>query len=98
MHYSIDQIIASIYLAIDEINKQSPAHAQLSKESTTILLGDGGILDSLGLINLIVCIEEKIVFEIGRQVILLDEESLMNPEGPYRSVGSLASWILSRIG
>jgi hypothetical protein len=97
MHYSIDQIIAIIYIAVDEINKQSPTHAHLSKELTTILLGDGGILDSLGLINLIVCIEEKIVCEIGRQVILLDEESLVNPEGPYRSVGSLATWILSKI-
>lgn len=98
MHNSIDPIISTIYLAIDEINKQLPTHAHLSKESTTILLGDGGILDSLGLINLIVCIEEKIVCSIGRQVILLDEESLVNPEGPYRSVGSLATWILSRIG
>ena len=98
MHKSKEQVINSIYRAVDEVNRQSPSHAQLSKEPTTILLGDGGVLDSLGLINLIVCIEEKIMSEMGTQVILLDEESLANPEGPYRSVESLATWILSRIG
>ncbi len=48
-----------IYTAVDEVNEFLLPEAQLSKSPGTIILGDGGALDSLGVVNLLVAIEEK---------------------------------------
>ncbi len=98
MSISKQQIVDTIFRAIDELNMLLPSHMQLTKQSSTILLGEGGVLDSLGLINLIVSVEDKMQSELGVQVIILDEDSLANPKGPYQTIDGLASWILSRIG
>ena len=91
------ELIDTIFRAIDEINKLSPPESQLHKDPSTILLGETGALDSLGLINLIVAIEERIHNDHGIQVIVLEEDALASPEGAYRSIDTLAVWILEKI-
>lgn len=92
------QIPIIIFKVIDELNMLSPPEAQLNKSPTTILLGEGGVLDSLGIINLIVSVEEKLMSDLGLNLILLDEESLSSPEGPYKTIDSFERYICSRIG
>ncbi len=91
-------ILITIFKVVDELNKLSPPEAQLSKEATAVLLGESGVLDSLGLINLIVMVEEKVQSDLKAEVIILDEEALVNLEGPYQTIDTLATWILARIG
>jgi hypothetical protein len=47
--------------AIRELNRQLPPDRPLLASSDTILMGEGGILDSFDLVNLWVMIEEGIV-------------------------------------
>ena len=91
------ELIDTVFRVIDEFNKLSPPESQLSKDLSTVLLGERGVLDSLGIINLIVAIEEGIFTDLGHQVVVLDEAALVEPEGVYRSVGSLTEWIFQRI-
>ncbi len=92
-----NDILEAIFRAVDDSNKLAPPGAQLTKESSTILLGEGGVLDSLGLISLIVAVEEVLKNDLGLQAIVLDEEALADPDGPYRTIDALANWILVRI-
>jgi acyl carrier protein len=58
----------------------------------TRLFGDDGILDSMGLVTLVVAVEQAIEDEFGRSVSLADEKALSRKRSPYRSVEALAEY------
>lgn len=90
-------ILGVIYSAIDEVNRQMPIDAKIIKDPFTKLVGEGGTLDSLGVITLLVSVEEALQSGLGLQLALLDEDALANPTGPYHSIDSLANWISAKI-
>ncbi|SVD51779.1 uncharacterized protein METZ01_LOCUS404633, partial [marine metagenome] len=53
-------IIDLIFDTIDKFNNEYSDEIQLEKSSHTALLGQGSKLDSLGLINLIVAVEQNV--------------------------------------
>jgi len=85
-----DQALAIVYGAIDAVNRQQPAAQRLPKSPDAIIVGPSGRLDSLGIVNLILAIEERALDAIGEPVRLLDEGSLIDEDGPFRNVESLA--------
>jgi D-alanine--poly(phosphoribitol) ligase subunit 2 len=95
IHPSTVELI--VYKCIEELNHQLPAELKLQSSLDTILIGEGGVLDSLGLITLVVSLEEAMV-EVGIHTALLEEEFLVDSEGPLRTVGSLVDLIISKIG
>jgi D-alanine--poly(phosphoribitol) ligase subunit 2 len=93
-HKAIQQIS---FQCIEELNRQLPSEAKLQTSLDTILVGEGGVLDSLGLITFIVSLEEALLEETGSHMALLKEELLVDSEGPFRTVGSMVSWIISKL-
>jgi acyl carrier protein len=59
--------------AIDCVNELLPTDEPLSKEKDTVLLGQGGRLDSMGFVNLVVAIEEELEKQLGIRAALVDE-------------------------
>jgi acyl carrier protein len=89
-----------IFSAIDEVNERLPGGERLEKSIDTTLFGESGKLDSLGLVNLIVAIEQKIEDEYGITVVLAEEGGL-GDMAPFATTGNLVnhvSWILERKG
>ncbi len=82
-----------VFYAINEINLQLPKEQQLSKDIDELLFDRSGNLDSLGLVNLIVAIEQKIDEEFGITVSLANEEALATENSPFLSVKSLSAHI-----
>ena len=97
MTITTDDILAIIYDCVDDINRQLPDGVTLSKTPETRLFGEGGVLDSLGLITLLVCIEEALQAKRGIHCVILEEEAMANPEGQYHSIKRLADWIATTI-
>ncbi|MBI5267149.1 MAG: acyl carrier protein [candidate division Zixibacteria bacterium] len=82
-----------IYPAIDEIAAGlEPGHT-LHKTPDTNLFGDGAALDSLGLVNLIVAVEERIESGTGKGVRLVSEKAMSRRQSPFRTVSTLAEYI-----
>ena len=48
------KILEIIYDTIDEVNESNPDEMKLAKSLKTIIIGNGGVLDSLGIINFII--------------------------------------------
>ena len=90
-------ILEAIYSAIDEINNQLPTAQQLAKQEDTIILGEGGTLDSLGTIQLLVAIEEHIATSVGGNVDLMDGNLLSLQDGSLQSIGSLTHFIMEKL-
>ena len=94
MHAQITQMLFSV---IDELNQMLPPEDRLKKDLETPLAGDSGRLDSSGLINLIAVTEQKTATEFGRTILLTDERTLSQISQVFRTLGTLADYILERL-
>ncbi len=87
------QSVEIIYKAIDETNLLAPPEQHLEKSLNTVVFGDMGKLNSLGLVTFIVATEQKIEDETGISVTLADEKAMSQKNSPFRTVGTLAEYI-----
>ena len=87
-------ILRLIFATMDEINETLPAERQLAKASETHLLGKEGKLDSLGLVNFIIVLEQHIAEELKVAITLADEKALSRTKSPFRTVANLTDYIL----
>ncbi|GIX21517.1 MAG: hypothetical protein KatS3mg121_0300 [Gammaproteobacteria bacterium] len=67
-------------------------------EEDTVLFGEGGLLDSMGLVTAVVAVEQALADRHGLVVSLADERALSRRNSPYRTVGTLADYTLELIG
>lgn len=94
-----ERVIQAIFRAVDELNQQLPKKQRLGKSVDTFLFGDSGVLDSLGLVNLIVTIEQIIEEEFGVAVTLSDEKVLSQKDNsPFETIERLADYISLLLG
>ena len=89
-----EKIQQLIFEVIDENNTQVPEDEQLEKSIDSVLSGESGKLNSLGLVNFIVAIEQKIGEQFDTTITLADEKALSQRNSPFRSVGTLVDYIL----
>lgn len=92
-----NQIIELIYNCIDTVNLLRDPDSQIPKAPQTPLTGTDSILDSLGLVNLIVEIEQHIELSCSKSVSLLGENNDSDPLSHFRNVHALASFIQSQL-
>lgn len=90
-----ENIMEAILSAVDDYNDSRPKGGLLNKSPETHLYGREGNLDSLGLVGFIVAAEERIREKIGTSVTLADERALSQERSPFRTVNSLADYVLS---
>lgn len=88
-----ERIQEGILSAIDELNEQLPRKQKIRKSVDSVLLGQKEGLDSLGLVNLIVSVEQKIEEDFGLSVSLGLEDAGLGEENPFRTVKTLAKYI-----
>ena len=62
------------------------------------LVGREAVLKSVQLVSLLVGIEQRLQEEWGISLSLMDEDAMSQSSSPFRSVGSLQSFICTRIG
>ena len=90
-----ERALALIYRTIDIVNRQLPAERRLAPRGDTVIVGAGGALDSLGIVNFIVALEEHVADALGRGVQLLDTDLIAAENGPFRTVDTLAAHLMA---
>lgn len=63
-------------------------------DATTIIFGAGGVLDSLGLVNLLADLEYRLAQEFGRDLVLASERAMSRVRSPFRDVSSLSGYVV----
>ena len=94
---SNNEIIRVIFLTVDNINQMQPKDKQIEKSPDTYLFGRLGKLDSLGLVNLIIELEQNIHDEFGIQVSLAEDETNFQDNSPFETIASLVYYVSSII-
>ena len=88
-----EKIIQSIFNAIDEVNDEYSGDQKLEKSLETVLFGESGKLDSLGLVSLIVAAEQELEDVFGLSLALADEKAMSQKNSPFRTVETLVEYI-----
>lgn len=89
-----NKILALIFSSIDELNSQRGPNNQLSKTEETVIFGKASPLDSLGLVNLVVSLEQAVNDEFDFEITLADERAMSLESSPFKTVSTLADYIL----
>lgn len=90
-----NQVISAIFSAIDEVNAVAESEKIVKKAKDTVLFGEGGHLDSLGLVGFLVAVEQQVEETCGKAITLADEKAMSQKRSPFRTVGTLAEYINS---
>lgn len=90
-------ILKLIYSIIDEHNLLNPEDLKLEKSLKTSLFGNESNLDSLGLVNFLVEVENTIKINIDQDICVINEEFFLDENGPYDNVETLLDYILKQI-
>lgn len=91
-----DKIISLIINTAKDLG-ESELSLQGELAADSQLFGHDGVLDSMGLVTLIIAVEQAIEDEFEQSVALADEKALSQANSPYRSVESLAEYTASQL-
>lgn len=84
-----------IYSAIEEFNEFLDSTSKLVSGQNEELIGPNGKLDSLGIIMFIGTLENKTLEYTQREIALLNEEYLVDTNGPYKNLFSIREYIIT---
>lgn len=88
-----DGILDCIYAAVDEANGERDGKPPIAKTPETSIHGDASGLDSLGLINFVVAVEENVERSFGRPIMLADDRALSRDPSPFDSIAELGAYV-----
>ncbi len=69
----------------------------ISISESTVVVGSGAVLDSIGVVSLIVDIEQRLEMDHDVSVTLANEKAMSQKNSPFRTVGVLAEHICKTI-
>ena len=88
-----DDIIGIIFDSIDEINNGQSEELKIKKSLEAQLYGGSGKIDSLGLVNLLISIEQNIEDKLNKNVTVASEKAMSLKNSPFININSLAKYI-----
>lgn len=87
-----DAIVTLVRDALQELLAQRGA-TDVAIGPDTRLVGSSAVLDSLGLVTLMVDVEQRVDETMGRSITLASERAMSQKHSPFRTVGALADFI-----
>ncbi|MGP0091074.1 MAG: hypothetical protein ACLPKB_14110 [Xanthobacteraceae bacterium] len=88
-----NDILEAVYAGIDQLNRQSPDAKPIRKTPDAPLYGSDSDLDSLGLINLVVAVEQSVEQRLNVPITLVDDKALSQEVSPFSSIAALVDYI-----
>ena len=86
-----EEILQLIYDGIDEVNASPETQETVEKFLDTVLIGEGGNLDSLGFLTLAVEIERHVELKFKKAISVMEVVEVMD-EAPF-TIARLADFI-----
>ena len=87
-----DKLVEMIITTANELNHEEEVSISSELNKDTPLFGENGILDSMGLVSLIVAVEQAIEESMDVSISLADEKAMSQKNSPYKTIGTLAEY------
>ncbi len=81
--------------SLNEVFTQEGTTPPLSITEETVLVGTDAVLDSLGVVQLIVEVEQRVEQNHGVSVTLASDKAMSQRNSPFRTVGVLADHVIA---
>ena len=85
-----EQIVELILACLRELGEIDGRPDLLAATPKSKLFGPSGLLDSMGLVQLVVELEQQISEAHGKHIVLANEKAMSRATSPFRNVESLA--------
>lgn len=92
-----ERVLQVLFAAIDDMNEILPDDGRLEKSDQTHLFDRQGKLDSMGLVNFIVLVEQGVAEEFDLPITLADEKAFSRETSPFRTVASLTDYVIEQL-
>ena len=86
-----DKVVKIIHESVLEVTDQFKNIQELN--DNTELFGKSGVLDSLGLVTLLVTIEQEVEDGFDKSITLADEKAMSQKNSPFKTVGTLTTYV-----
>ena len=90
-----EELLDTIYQCLDGLNEQLPNANQIQKSMDATLVGEGGGLDSLGLVNFVALVEEECARKYGTAVSVTDASP--HEDDRFANVGKFVDFLFQRL-
>ncbi|MGQ0601606.1 MAG: hypothetical protein ACT4QE_07925 [Anaerolineales bacterium] len=91
----VQMVLASVREALALSTEAGADPAAVNED--TFLIGQGAVLDSMGLVTAILEIEQRLADEHDVMIVLANERAMSQKNSPFRSVRSLSDYVLQQI-
>jgi len=88
-----EEILDLVLSSLNEALAGNGVSAELVIDEATPLIGRGSVLDSLGLVQLVVEVEQRLQDHRGLSVTVADDRAMSQRNSPFRTVSSLAAYV-----
>ena len=89
----VDLVLMRLRDITSEVSKQKQIEMPAVLDESTRLIGKKAVLDSLGLVNLIISVEQEINDSNGLSITIADDRAMSMEKSPFKSVATLADYI-----
>lgn len=86
-----------VFQAIDVVNGLQTENEQIPRTPDVVLTGPGGALDSLGLVTLILNVENRVKMAVGVEIGLLDDGDFGDGLERIRTPEAIAELVLEQM-
>ena len=90
-----EDLLGIIYQSLNRLNEQLPDGNQIQKSLDATLVGEGGGLDSLGLVNFVALVEEECANKYGTAFSLTDPSP--HQDDRFANVGKFVDFLFQRL-
>jgi acyl carrier protein len=81
--------------SLNEVFAQAGTPSPESLNDETVLVGSGAVLDSLGVVSLIVEVEQRLESEHEISVTLANDKAMSQRNSPFRTIGVLTDHVVA---
>lgn len=92
MERNDEQLLRIVLAAAEELNVQLDNRIEVERGADALLYGQEGPIDSIGLVSLVVLVEQAIEEAFGVDVLLATDKAMSQRHSPFASAGSLAAY------
>jgi acyl carrier protein len=87
-----EDLVKTVIAATRELAAEQGIDIDGTLDANTRLFGEGGLLDSMALVSLVIAVEQALEEQHSVAVALADEKALSQRSSPYRTIGTLAAY------
>jgi hypothetical protein len=93
-----EELVVPMVERLQQVIDEESADISIAVAEDSPLIGPQAVVSSLALVSYIVDVEAMVAERWGAEIILVNESALSRKKSPFRTIGTLADYVLELVG